>query len=563
MTKPPANTHYDVIVIGAGHNGLVAAASLAKAGKQVLVVEQRQTIGGATSTEPVFPGYKVDTGPREAGMFLPEIAAELNLEARGLRWLESPALVYAPLPDGRSLTLWRDPKRSAAEIEAFSSTDAERYPKFLRAVSRFTQVVKRMMTVTPPSLPELHAGELPPWLPAALKLKGLGDREMMEFIRLLALPVADFLDEWFESDALKGAIAAGSVMGSFQGPRASGTAFMLLYHALQAGQAGFRSSRFIQGGMGSLAQALADTARQSGVEICTGQAVAQVILDAGRAAGVRLAGGEQISARVVVSNAEPRRTFFDMVGAPNLEVAFVREVKNIRLTSSLARLSFGLKRLPEFRAAGQAALQNASREQLSGHILICPDMDYLERAYDAAKYGGIPTQPVLDVVLPTLTDPGRAPAGEHLMSVDFYYAPYTLESGNWDLRRGELLESGLEHPGSVRPRLAGCRPVQPRADPARFGAGLRADPRRYLPRADGHRPAAVHAPSCRVRALPHSAGGPVPVRGGHPSGRRGDRRTGLQRGAGNPEGYLLKGFLRGNTLLTGITIAYPVHICTG
>jgi phytoene dehydrogenase-like protein len=435
MTKPPANTHYDVIVIGAGHNGLVAAASLAKAGKRVLVVEQRQTIGGATSTEQVFPGYRVDTGARDAGLLLPEIAAELNLEARGLRWLDNPALVFAPQPDGRSLTLWRDPKRSAAEVAAYSSTDAERYPKFLKAISRFTQVLMRMMTVTPPSLPELHAGELPPWLPAAFKLKTLGDQDMMEFMRLLAMPVADFLDEWFESDALKGAIAAGSVMGSFQGPRASGTAFMLLYHALQTGE-GFRSSRFILGGMGSLAQALADTARQYGAEICTGQAVAQVILDAGRVTGVRLAGGEQISARVVVSNAEPRRTFFDLVGASNLEVGFVREVKNIRLRASLARLSFGLKRLPEFMVAGQPA----SREQLSGHILICPDMDYLERAYDEAKYGGIPAQPVLDIVLPTLSDPSRAPAGEHLMSVDFYYTPYSLESGDWDQRRSELLE---------------------------------------------------------------------------------------------------------------------------
>jgi phytoene dehydrogenase-like protein len=411
MMNPPANTHYDVIVIGAGHNGLVTAASLAKAGQRVLVLERRQTIGGAASTETVFPGYRVDSGARDAGLFLPEIAAELNLEARGLRWLESPALVYTSLPDGRSLTLWRDPQRSVAEIGKFSKTDAERYPEFLRLLSRFTKVLKRMLTLTPPSLPDLHPGELLPWAPAALNLKALGDQDMMEFMRILAMPVADFLDEWFESDVLKGAIAAGSVMGSFQGPRASGTAFMLLYHALQAGEAGFRSSRYVQGGMGSLSKALADGAAQSGVEICTGLAVAQVVLDNSRAAGVRLKGGEQISARVVVSNADPRHTFFDLVGAPNLEVGFVREVKNIRFRASLARLSFGLQRLPDFRPVGQPATQPASREQLSGHILICPDMDYLERAYDVAKYGGIPSHPVLDVILPSLIDPSRAPAG--------------------------------------------------------------------------------------------------------------------------------------------------------
>ncbi len=433
MLNLPTNTHYDVIVIGAGHNGLVTAASLAKAGQRVLVLERRQTIGGAAGSEAVFPGYRVDSGARDAGLFLPEIAAELNLEARGLRWLESPALVYAPLADGSSLTLWRDPQRSVAEISKFSKTDAERYPEFLRLLSRFAKVLKRMLTLTPPSLPDLHPGELLPWAPAALNLKALGDQDMMEFMRILAMPVADFLDEWFESDALKAAIAAGSVMGSFQGPRASGMAFMLLYHALQAGEAGFRSSRFVQGGMGSLAGALADSATQSGVEICTGLAVGQVVLDNGRAAGVRLASGEQISARAVVSNADPRHTFFDLVEAPNLEVGFVREVKNIRFRASLARQNFGLKRLPVFQAAG-------SREQLGGHILICPDMDYLERAYDIAKYGGISSQPVLDILVPTLIDPSRAPAGEHLVSVDFYYAPYALESGDWEQCRGELTD---------------------------------------------------------------------------------------------------------------------------
>ena len=439
MINPPANNHYDVIVIGAGHNGLVTAARLAKAGQRVLVLEQRQTIGGAAGTEESFPGYRVDSGAREAGLFLPEIAAELNLEARGLRWMESKALVFSPLPDGRSLTLWRDPRRAIDGIAAFSKADAKRYPEFLRLLSRLAGVLRRMVMVAPPSLPDLHPGELPPWMPAALNLKSLGGREMMEFMRLLAMPVADFLDEWFESDVLKGAIAAGSVMGSFQGPRASGTGFMLLYHAMQAGETAFRSSRFIQGGVGSLAQALAETARQYGVEICTGQAVTQVLLDGSRATGVRLLSGQQISARAVVSNADPRRTFFDLVGAPQLEVGFVREVKNIRFRSSLARLNFGLKRLPAFKASQH----NVSNEQLSGHILICPDMDYLERAFDEAKYGGISSLPMLDVLLPSLADPSRAPAGEHLMSVDFYYAPYTLERGNWDQRREELIDLAL------------------------------------------------------------------------------------------------------------------------
>ncbi len=449
MKEIPANDSYDIVVIGAGHNGLVAAASLAKAGQRVLVLEQSESLGGAAGTAQVFPGFKVNTGSMDAGLFLPEIVSELNLESHGLRWLESPAVVFAPQPDGRSLTLWRDPQRTIPEIAKLSQADAGRYPQFLQFLGRLADVLRRVLTVTPPSLPEVQVGELLPWLPVALKLRSLGRQEMMDALRVLPMSAADFLDEWFESDALKAALASSGVIGNFLGPRSPGTAFMLLYQALQAGQAGFRSSRFVQGGTGGLATALAEAARQYGAEICSGVAVSRIALEESLATGVILENGEHIAARTVVSNAGPQRTFFGLVGASHLDVSFVREVKNIRLQSSLARINLALSAAPQFPSLAHAGPDGS----LSGHILICPGLDYLERAYDDAKYGRFSAHPMLDITIPTLCDPGLAPPGMHLMSVDASYAPYTLQVGSWEDQREPVLAVVLQTLESYAPGI--------------------------------------------------------------------------------------------------------------
>jgi len=430
-------SEFDVIIIGGGHNGMVCAAYLAKAGKRVLVLERRPVLGGAAAGEEVFPGFKVDTGASDAGLFNPRIVKDLNLENYGLRWLESPAVLFAPQLEAPGLTLWRDPERTRGEISRLSEKDAARYPGFIRQVSRFADILSGMLTLTPPSLPQWELKELLPWARAALMLKSLGEREMMEFIRLLPMPVADYLDEWFESPRLKAALAAGGVTGNFLGPRASGSALMLLYQAAHSGGAGFRASRFVQGGMRALIEALASAARRHGAEMRTGNQVARILLEDGGAVGVELTSGEQLRSSAIASNANPVHTLFGLVGAANLEVRVVREVKNIRLRATLARVNLALDGLPEFTGAGH----NGSHKRLGGHILIAPDPDYIERAYDQAKYGEFSTQPLLDLTIPTINDPYLASPGAHLMCINAYYAPYKLNDGGWEGHRDKLLET--------------------------------------------------------------------------------------------------------------------------
>ncbi len=431
--NPTGAEHYDAIVIGGGHNGLTAAAYLANAGLKVLVIERRPVLGGAAATEPVFPGFKVNTGTWEAGAFLPEIVRDLSLEKNGLGFIESPAVVHALRPGGAGLTLWRDIKRTQEEITSFSSDDARKYPQYVQLVSRLAGILRPALTSAPPALHDYRPGDLISWLPAAIGLKRLGSKDMMELIRILPMSVSDWLDEWFETPLLKAALGAVGTLGSMQGPKASGTAFMLLYHALGAGQAGIRSSKFVQGGSGSLAEALASTARHAGAEICTGLSVREILLQGDRAVGVGLNDGSKIYARAVLSSADPRTTFFDLVRAHNLDVRLVREVKNIKFRGSLTRLNLALSGLPQM--VGSSANE---RERFSGHILICPDLEYLERAYDEAKYGDISEHPCLDMAIPTILDASLAPEGQHLLSINMQYAPYRLKSGDWDGQRERL-----------------------------------------------------------------------------------------------------------------------------
>lgn len=421
------NNEYDVVIIGAGHNGLVAATILARAGHSVLVLEQRENVGGAAATEEVFPGFRADTGAHDASLFQQEMASELFLPMYGLTLREPPVAIFAPQTDGEGLTLWRDTSQAAEAIDAFSREDARRYPAFVAEVRQMAAIVREMMQVPPPSLTEPHASDLLSWGKVGLQLKRMGDREMIEFMRILPMSVKEYLDHWFESPALKGALGAAGIAGSRLGPMAVGTNLLFLYQHTQ----GFPGTRAVVGGMGELAGALARAAADAGAEIRTGCPVSGIQVEEGRATGVTLADGEVIGANVVVSNADPRRTLFNLLGPTHLPPREMKQVRNIIYQGTTAKVILALSGLPAFK--GQT-----SEEQLQARIRISPGLEYLERAHDDAKYGRLSAQPYLEMVLPTLANPDLAPQDHHILSVTMQYAPYDLAEGNWDERRDEL-----------------------------------------------------------------------------------------------------------------------------
>jgi len=422
---------YDAIIIGAGHNGLVTAAYLAQSGLKVLVLEQREVVGGVASSEYVFPGYKFNTGAHDAGLFLPQIVDDLKLEERGLVFLQGDVAAFAPQADGRSLTIWRDPEATRAELIHSSPADAQKLPEFLAHLDALRGLLLALVSRTPPDLDRLDARELLPWMRVALGVRRLGGDRMMQMMRALPMPVRDFLDEWFESERLKGLLSVPGLAGSMPGPYSSGTTLMMVYQQLGGANGGYRGGRFVQGGTGRLSTILAETARGLGAEISLSTAVERIVLDDERARGVVLSGGEAIGSNMVVSSVDPRRTFFQLVGGQHLEPGFMREVANIRYGGAMAKVNLALNGLPAFGGL-------ADPQRLSGYIVIAPSLEYMERAWDAAKYGRISDKPVLEATIPTILDPGLAPENHHVMSINVWFAPYHLAGGDWDEQREAL-----------------------------------------------------------------------------------------------------------------------------
>ena len=441
MTKP-----YDIIIIGGGHNGLTAAAYLAQAGRQVLVLERRAQVGGAAATEPIFPGFQVSSGAHDAGLFSEQIVAELDLAAHGLAWLANEVAVFAPQPDGRALTLFNDPRQSMAEIRRFNGRDADQFPAFVAQMARFKQLLQAAMQTPPPNLEKLGLADARAWLPIARQARGL-KQELMTFLRLLPLSAADYLHEWFESEALKGVLGATAVIGNGYGPQAQGTMFNFLYQRLGADSGGFLSSRFVKGGVGALSAALAAAAAAEGAEIRTDAAVSRIQVHDGRATGVLLANGEQIEGRIIISNLDARQTLFGLVGPAELEPRAIRRLRAMRYRGVTAKLHLALSGLPQFPGApGDPAY-------LGGHIVISPSLEYLERAADAAKYGRYSTEPLIDMVIPTVLDPTSAPPGQHLLSSTVQFAPYHLREGNWDDLREQFADQVVATMAAYAPNL--------------------------------------------------------------------------------------------------------------
>ena len=422
----------DVIVIGAGHNGLVAAAYLAKAGRSVLVLEQRDSVGGAAVTEEVFPGFKVSTVADGGGYLSQSVRDDLKLDSR-VEIVHSDAVAFCPQPDGSQLTIWRDTARTVEEIARFSQADAAAYPGYIELMSRIAAVIRGMMDMTPPNLPNLGAADLRGALGLLGPMWQLGRKNVKELLRHIPMSTNDMLNEHFDSTAVKAAIGASSIQHVSLGPRETGTTLAMLQSWALSGTGLFRSASVVKGGMGALTGAIADAARSFGAEIRTGATVEKAIIEDGRVTGVRLEGGETISANIVVSNADPRTTFTKLLDPRELGASFMHDVRNIKYRGSSARIHLALSDLPTFTAAdGDPA---KARTQLSAPIQLAPSLDDVERAFDCSKYGTYSERPVLDVLIPSLSDPELVPSGQHVMSITARFAPYSLRGDSWDDHR--------------------------------------------------------------------------------------------------------------------------------
>ena len=429
--------HYDAILVGAGHNGLVTAAYLARSGKKVLVLERRPVIGGVAATEEIFPAFKCSTGAHLAGSFSREISAELELQKHGLKVLSGDPLVFAPQLNGKSLLIPRDPAKIVEEIGRLSQADAEKFPSFCSLTNKLAAFLRMLNAVPLPSGTAHGSLNFSELVKIGVKFHRLGKKEMYEFLRILPMSIADLLGEWFENESLKAAIAASAILNSFVGPRAQGTAYVLLHYLSRQSNGPFLSAGFIAGGINQLPQALARAARQHGAEIRTGAEVAHIITKDGAAKGVVLQNGDDISASVIISNADPKRTLLHLVEPTYLDPHFLLQIKNIRARGSVAKVNFALDTLPQFkREAG-----NSSSAELTGIVHIGPTLEYLERAADDAKYGRFSKHPFLELTIPSLVDPSLAPAGKHVMSVWMQSAPYQLKESNWNDQRQALGES--------------------------------------------------------------------------------------------------------------------------
>ena len=421
------------ILIGAGHNGLTTAFYLAKAGMRPLVLERREVVGGAAVTEVIAPGYRSSlahaTGPlRDA------VVRDMQLSRRVEFVRPDPRLIALSL-DGRALPFSSDVARTTEAIRAWSDTDAARYAEFCATLERLGGMLQGVLDVTPPSLNEPAAGELWELLKIGRRFRSLGRTDGFRLLRWMPMAVADLVAEWFSTDLLMAAIAARGIFGTAQGPWSAGTGAVLLLNAAVDPAPG-GSSVMVKGGTGALTAAMADAAREAGAEIRTGVTVTRILARDGHVTGVVLDTGEEIQARAVIANADPKRTLLHLVDPVDLDPGFLSKMRNYRMPGTVAKLDFALTALPSFRAVPRPA-------DLRGRLHIGPTVDYLERAFDASKYGEISTEPYLDVAFPSVLDPSLAPPGRHVMSVYMQFAPFKLASHAWSTMRDTLATTVL------------------------------------------------------------------------------------------------------------------------
>jgi phytoene dehydrogenase-like protein len=439
---PPA---YDVIVIGAGHNGLVTAAYLAQAGLRTLVLESRAVVGGACVTEEVFPGYKVSTTSYLCSLLQEKVIRELELEKFGYKVFPKDPAFFSPFPDGRYLLMWSDTAATCEEIRKFSARDAERYPDYEEFLDRLARFIEPLLLETPPDVARRSLDDWRTLTTLGRRLRKMPGEELYGHLRILSQSVKDFLDPWFESEQLKVALATDGVIGTNGGPYTPGTAYVLFHHTM-GGVGGKRGLwGFVRGGMGGVTQALAASARSRGAEIRTGAPVERILARNGRAAGVALASGEEFSARAVVSNADPKRTFLHLLEARELPGDFTAAIRAFKIEGVSMKMNLALDALPDFKCLPAPHGQIAPHHKTTIHI--CPTLDYIERAYDESKYGRPSARPMLEMTIPSTYDDSLAPPGKHLMNIFLQYTPYSLSkevAPNWHALKERYADCVME-----------------------------------------------------------------------------------------------------------------------
>src|SRR5687767_1455755 len=421
---------YDVVVIGGGHNGLVNAAYLARAGKKVLVLERRHVLGGAAVTEEVFPGFKFSVCSYVVSLLRPEIIRELDLPRHGLEILPLDG-TFTPMSNGDHLWRVNDHARTRREIARHSRLDAEAYDEYGKAMVEMGRFVKPILNMTPPDPTSLDPRGLMNLMFLGKRFQALSDDDKYNQVQLMTMGAVDFLDQWFETDVLKATMAASGIIGTFLGVRSPGTAYVLLHHYMGEIDGAFRSWGLSRGGTGAISESIAAAAREAGAEIRTETAVSRILTKNGRATGVVLDNGDELLANVVVSSVDPNLTFLKFMDESELPGDFVDGVRRYKYRGSSGKVNLALDALPNFTC------MPGPGPHLRGAVSISPSIDYMERAYDDAKYGDFSRRPYIDMVIPSLTDPSVAPPGKHVMSCFVQYAPYHLKDGVWDDRKRE------------------------------------------------------------------------------------------------------------------------------
>jgi phytoene dehydrogenase-like protein len=450
--------HYDAIVIGGGHNGLVNAAYLAKAGKKVLVLERRHVLGGAAVTEEIVPGFLFSVCSYVVSLLRPEIIRELDLPRHGLEILPLDG-TFTPMPNGDYLWRMNDHARTQREIRRHSRVDAEAYDEFSKMMTPMCRFVKPILSMIPPDPTTLNPKDLHRLYFLGQHFRELSSDERYTLIQLMTMSAADFLDQWFETDVLKATMSASGIIGTFLGIRSPGTAYVLLHHYMGEIDGAFRSWGFSRGGTGAISNAIAAAARELGAEIRTQAPVEEILVKNGRAIGVALKSGEEISASVVSSSVDPHLTFEKFLAPSELPSDFLESVRRYKFRGSSGKVNLALDALPDFKSMpGQGA-------HLRGAISISPSIEYMERAYDDAKYGRYSRKPYIDIVIPSLTDPGVAPPGKHVLSCFVQYAPYKLAQGAWDDHKEAFGDSVIntiaEHAPNIKKIIIGRQILTP------------------------------------------------------------------------------------------------------